>query len=176
MAFKLISSFDPKCLLNTNLTPEDKIAIINKGAYQPEKNELSEGNYPQEHGHRFKTEHYYRILPSGERIKREWLTFNIRNKRMYCLYCTFFGKNKQNAWTIEGFHAWQRLYDIGIHEKTEAHINASIIVKMKTFSMPVLPQIYECKRLQIAENREIVNSLIEITLFLGQHSLPFRGH
>jgi len=88
----------------------------------------------------------------------------------------FFGKNKQNAWTIEGFHAWQRLYDIGIHEKTEAHIYASIIVKMKTFSLPVLPQIYACKRLQIAENREIVNSLIEITLFLGQYSLPFRGH
>ncbi|XP_060854883.1 zinc finger MYM-type protein 1-like [Metopolophium dirhodum] len=137
---------------------------------------ISEGNYPQEHGHRFKTEYYYRILPSGERIKREWLTFNIRNNRMYCLYCMFFGKNKQNAWTIEGFHAWQRLYDIGTHEKTEAHINASIIIKMKTHCMPVLPQIYECKRLQIAENREIVNSLIEVTLFLGQHSLPFRGH
>lgn len=162
--------------MNSNLTPEDKIAIINKGAFQPEKNELSEGNYPQEHGHRFKTEYYYRILPSGERIKREWLTFNLRNNRMYCLYCLFFGKNKQYAWTIEGFHAWQRLYDIGIHEKTAAHINASIIVKMKIHCLPVLPQIYECKRLQIAENREIVNSLIEVTLFLGQHSLPFRGH
>lgn len=95
---------------------------------------------------------------------------------MYCLYCMFFGKNKQNAWTIEGFHAQQRLYDIGIPKKTKAHINASIIIKMKTHCMPVLPQIYKCKRLQIAGNRKIVNSLIEVTLFLGQHSLPFRGH
>lgn len=163
-------------MLNSNLTPVDKIAIINKGAFQPEKNELSKRNYPQEHGHRFKIEHYYRILRSSERFKREWLTFNLRNHRMYCLYCMFFGKNKQNAWTIEGFHAWQRLHDIGIHEKTEAHINASIVIKMKTYSMPVLPQIYESKRLQIAENREIVNSLIQITLFLDQHSLPFSGH
>jgi len=40
------------------LKPEDKIAIINKGAFQPKKNELSEGNYSQEHGHCFKTEYY----------------------------------------------------------------------------------------------------------------------
>ncbi|XP_028044450.1 zinc finger MYM-type protein 1-like [Rhopalosiphum maidis] len=74
----------------------------------------------------------------------------------------------QMFWTIDGFHAWQRIKDIGSHEKTEAHINASIVVKLKLLAIPVLPQI--------AENREIVNTLIEITLFLGKHSLPFRGH
>lgn len=171
-----VRSFDPKYFINCNLTPEDKIAIINKGSFQPEKHGLAEGDYPQEHGHRFKTDQYYRILPSGERIHRKWLTFNLRNSLMYCLYCMFFGKNKQSAWTIEGFHVWQRLQDIGIHEKTEAHINASVIIKIKTFNMPVLPQIYESKRSQVAEFREVVNALIEITLFLGQHSLPFRGH
>jgi len=65
-------------------------------------------------------------------------------------------------------------------KKTEAHINASIVVKLKLSAIPVLPQIYEHKLKKIVENREIVNTLIEITLFLGvyqvKHSLPIRGH
>jgi len=42
--------------------------------------------------------------------------------------------------------------------------------------MAVLPQMYGSKRNQAAENREIFHILIDITLFLGLHSLPFRGH
>lgn len=71
-----------------------------------------EKNYPQEHGHRFNTNQYYRVLHSGERVKRDWLSFSVSNSRMYCLYCMFFGKNKQRSWTVDGFHAWQRLQDI----------------------------------------------------------------
>jgi len=152
------------------------MSIIRRGPFQPEKHELMEKNYPQEHGHRFNTNQYYRVLHSGERIKRDWLSFSVSNSRMYCLYCMFFGKNKQRSWTVDGFHAWQRLQDISLHEKTENHINAAIIVKMKLSCIPILPQIYENKKKQILENREIINALIEITLFLSQHSLPFRGH
>lgn len=47
----------------------------------------------------------------------------------------FFGKNKQSAWTFEGFHAWQRLQDIGMHEKTEGRINASVIIKIKMMAI-----------------------------------------
>ncbi|XP_050065873.1 zinc finger MYM-type protein 1-like [Aphis gossypii] len=115
-------------------------------------------------------------MPDGDRIQRTWLSFSVSNGRIYCLYCMFFGKNVQKSWTIDGFHVWQRIKDISSHEKTEAHINASIVVKLKLSAIAVLPQIYEHKRKQITENREIVNTLIEITLFLGKHSLPFRGH
>lgn len=65
-----------------------------------------------------------------------------------------------------------------MHKKTENHINAAIIVKMKLSCIPILSQIYENKRkqVQVLENREIINALIEIILFLSQHSLPFRDH
>ncbi|KAL4098047.1 hypothetical protein QTP88_022719 [Uroleucon formosanum] len=172
-----ISSLDPKQYVGLNsLTPEEKILILSRGPFQPQKHELVNLSYPQEHGHRFTAEHYNRVLPDGDRIQRKWLSFSVSNGRLYCLYCMFFGKNVQKSWTIDGFHAWQRIKDIGSHEKTEGHINASIVVKLKLLAIPVLPQIYEHKRKQIAENREIVNTLIEITLFLGKHSLPFRGH
>jgi len=58
----------------------------------------------------------------------------------------FFGKNAQKSWIYDGFHAWQRLTDIRVHEKTEFLLNASIVVKMKCSSMAVLPQMYASKR------------------------------
>jgi len=60
----------------------------------------------------------------------------------------FLGSNKQRSWTVDGFHVWQRLQNISLHEKTENHINASIIVKMKLSCSPILPQLYENKRKQ----------------------------
>lgn len=80
--------------------------ILSRGPFQPQKHELVNLSYPQEHGHRFTTEHYYRIMPDGDRIQRKWLSFSVSNGRLYCLYCMFFGKNVQKSWTIDGFHAW----------------------------------------------------------------------
>lgn len=169
-------SFDPKLFtLVKNLSIEEKMSLIRK-PFQPEKHELPGGNFPQEHGHRFNSNQYYKSLPNGGRLWRDWLSYSLSSKRFYCLHCMFFGKNAQKSWIYDGFHAWQRLMDISVHEKTEVHINASIVVKMKCSSMAVLPQMYASKRNQVAENREIVHILIDITLFLGQHSLPFRGH
>ncbi|KAL4104419.1 hypothetical protein QTP88_019720 [Uroleucon formosanum] len=142
-----ILSFDPKLFtLVKNLSIEEKMSLIRK-PFQPEKHELP-----------------------------DWLSYSLSSQRFYCLHCMFFGKNAQKSWIYDGFHEWQRLTDISVHEKTEGHINASIVVKMKCLSMAVLPQIYASKRNQVAENREIVHILIYITLFLGQHSLPFQGH
>jgi hypothetical protein len=169
-------SFDPNLFTSVkNLSLEEKMSLIRK-PFQPEKHELPGGNFPQEHGHRFNSDQYYKSLPNGGRLWRDWLSYSLSSKRFYCLHCIFFGKNAQKSWTYDGFHAWQRLTDISGHEKTEVHINASIVVKIKYSSMAILPQMYAQKRNQIAENREIIHILIDITLFLGKHSLPFRGH
>jgi len=42
--------------------------------------------------------------------------------------------------------------------------------------MPVLPALIEKRKMQVEFNREIVHQLIEVTLYLGRHSLAFRGH
>lgn len=88
----------------------------------------------------------------------------------------FFGdKYVQKGWIEDGFQGWNRLHDIGWHEKTICHINASIIVKLKQNSATILPSL-EKKKKEVAMNREVVNTLVEITQFLGKHSLSFRGH
>jgi len=42
--------------------------------------------------------------------------------------------------------------------------------------LPLIPSIIEEQRKEVAFNREIVSQLVEVTKFLGQHSLAFRGH
>lgn len=147
------------------------MAIICKGPFQPKKHELPEKNFPQKHGHRFTEENYWRKITGGYRVRRGRLSYSISSNRIFCLYCMFFGdKYVQKGWTEDGFQGWNRLGDIGWHEKTICHINASIIVMLKQNSATILPSLEEKKR------EEVVNTLVDITQFLGKHSLSFRGH
>lgn len=54
----------------------------------------------------------------------------------------FFGdKYAQKSWIEDGFQGWNRLGDIGLHEKSSCHINVSIIVKLKQNSVAILPSL-----------------------------------
>ncbi|KAL4082580.1 hypothetical protein QTP88_027610 [Uroleucon formosanum] len=123
--------------------------------FQPENHELPGGNFPQEHGHRFNSNQYYKSLPNGGRLWRDWLSYSLSSQRFYCLHYMFFGKNAQKSWIYDRFHAWQRLTDISVHEKTEVHLNASIVVKMKCSSMAVLPQIVSIDTAFDSSRREL---------------------
>ncbi|XP_025200620.1 zinc finger MYM-type protein 1-like [Melanaphis sacchari] len=166
-------SIDPGILRNLKLSPEEKINIIQRGPCQPTEIDT---NFPKSNGRRFLSKFYWNEFTNGERFNRDWLSYSILFDRVFCIYCMFFGKNSQKAWTYDGFHAWQRPKDISIHEKTTPHINATVTIKMKLLSMPVLPALIEKRKMQVEFNREIVHQLIEVTLYLGRHSLAFRGH
>jgi len=147
--------------------------IIQRGPCQPTEIDI---HFPKSNGRRFLSKFYWNEPLNGERFCRDWLSYSILLDRVFCMYCMFFGKNSQKAWTYDGFHAWQRPKDISTHEKTTPHINATVTVKMKLLSMPVLPVLTEKRKIQVEFNREIVHQLIEVTLYLSRHSLAFRGH
>ncbi|XP_022181578.1 zinc finger MYM-type protein 1-like [Myzus persicae] len=117
----------------------------------------------------------------GTNVEQNETVFTDKSKNLERLpastaQTSSIGINSQKAWTYDGFHAWQRPKDICTHEKTTPHINATVTIKMKLLSMPVLPALIEKKKMQVEFNREIVHQLIEVTLYLGRHSLAFRGH
>lgn len=172
-----MSSCDPIIFVKKKLSLVEKLAIISKGPFQPKKNELPGNNFPQKYGHRFTEDYYWRKLTGDDRVHRDWLTFSISKNRLFCFYCMFFGdKYAQKSWIEDGFQGWNRLGDISLHEKSSCHINGSIIVKLKQNSVAILPSLEEKKREEVAINRDVVNTLVEITKFLGKHSLSFRGH
>lgn len=124
------------------LSPEEKINSIQRGPCQPTEIDT---NFPKSNGRRFLSKFYSNELTNGERFNRDWFSYSILLDRVFCIYCMFFGKNSQKAWTYDGFHAWQRPIDISTHEKTSPHINATVTIKMKLLSMPVLPALIEKK-------------------------------
>lgn len=58
----------------------------------------------------------------------------------------FDDKHAQKGWIEDDFQGWNRLSDIGLHEKTSCHINASIFVKLKQNSVAILPLLEKKKR------------------------------
>ncbi|KAF0746874.1 zinc finger MYM-type protein 1-like [Aphis craccivora] len=149
-----LSNCDPITFVKKKLSLVEKLALISKGPFQPKKNELPGNNFPQKYGHRFTEDNYWRKLTGDDRVHRDWLSYSISRNRLFCLYCMFFGdKYAQKSWIEDGFQGWNRLGDIGLHEKSKGK-----------------------KREEVAINRDVVNTLVEITQFLGKHSLSLRGH
>lgn len=92
--------------------------LIEKGPYQ-----VTDWNYPvNENGRKFSTNYYYRQLPNGEKVKRDWLVYSVSQNSVYCFCCKIFGKNPTNLSNREGFSDWQHLsFTLSRHEKSIAH-------------------------------------------------------
>jgi len=96
---------------------------------------------------------------------------------MFCLYCIIYGNNSNDAWVKYGFsHRKNGHMALVKHETTSAHIMASLKVKLKARFWLLLPSLVEEHNQQVPFNRELIKQLIEITIFLGQHSHSFRSH
>jgi hypothetical protein len=53
---------------------------------------------------------------------------------------------------------------------------ASIKIAYREAVFPIIPSLKEAAVANVAFNREVVKHLIDVTLFLGRHSLPYHGH
>lgn len=110
-------------------------------------------------------------------VHRDWLSYSPLENKVYCLHCMLFAKHPQKAWVYDGFQKFKNgIIALLAHETSSVHVDATLQVKLKKFVMQLIPSIIEERRKQVSFNREIVSQLVEVTKFLGQHSLAFRGH
>ncbi|XP_029348041.1 zinc finger MYM-type protein 1-like [Acyrthosiphon pisum] len=170
---------DPSVLGQVYKINPDLIEYMFKnGPAQPVPYELPNKCFPKDsQGRSFHENWYYKKQPSGEIICRKWLSYSVKKNKIFCLYCALFGNHENKSWTREGFSNWKNgVAKIIIHETSEKHITASIKAMYKEASFPLLPSIIEQNRSNVVMNREIVSHLVDLTLFLGRHCLPFRGH
>lgn len=175
---------DPVHFINSKLTPEEINLIIQLGPCQPCSDDLPQKHFPfdktSRHGH-FNEQWYSRLLPDGSRVIRDWLSYSPTLDTVFCLPCMLFtGHNKHKAvttWTKVGYSTWQNgRQNIMLHEISNIHVNASITLKTKKNSMPIIPALESSRKTNVALNRQIVFELIDITLYLARHNLSFRGH
>lgn len=172
------------CLLK-NPSYELVSSILKIGSYQPIANDLPGKQFPKDNnGRRFHSEWYWMILPDGKSVeKRNWLSYSPITDRVYCMDCILFSnstvvKDKPNlAWTKYGFNTWVH-GKLGIerHGSSSSHISCSMQRLIRQSSLPIFPSLFCKKKEEIIKNHEIVKQLIDITIYLGRHSLAFRGH
>lgn len=115
--------------------------------------------------------------PGNLQVPRDWLSYSITNNQLHCQSCILFGKNHQKAWTKEGFNHWHKaIFSMELHEISEAHIEAILKLKLRLRSMPIIPLMEKKHNEEKALNREIVKYLINVTQFLAENCISFRGH
>lgn len=129
------------------------------------------------HGRSFHDNWFWKKLPTGELIRRKWMSYSKIQNRLYCLNCALFGRNRKCHWVCDGFAEWKNgPIKITRHEVTENHVFASIKASYKEAAFPLIPSLKENEMKKIVQNKEVIRHLIDIVLYLGRHCLPFRGH
>ncbi|XP_050065236.1 zinc finger MYM-type protein 1-like isoform X2 [Aphis gossypii] len=158
-------------------TPDLIEFFFKKGPSQPLPNDLPDKHFPKDKiGRSFHESWYWK--GNGSVTKRKWLSYSIKIDKVFCHYCVLFKTKQSNChWTKYGFNLWKNgPAKIIMHETSEDHIMSSIKHSYKEASFPLIPSITEKLNADKCLNKKIISHLIDLTLFLGRHSLSFRGH
>lgn len=100
---------------------------------------------------------YYRTHTDGTKTKKNWLTWSPSLNKVFCSECILFGRKTIQAWVKDEFSHWKNAgISIINHETTNAHIEASLKMKLREFVLLLIPSLEINHKLSVALNRKIV--------------------
>lgn len=138
---------------------------------------MSKNCFPMRNYRSFLPSWYKKTLPDGTTSSREWLSYSCSTDRIFCLYCILIGNDKQSVWVTTGFGTWSKATQrLIMHETSSFHVEASLKLKLEDQCVPLQPSILRARNTFVATNRLIVAAIIDIILYLAQHSLALRGN
>ena len=138
-------------------------------------------------GRSFPMSIFSRKMPNGETVARDWLVWSETAQSLFCFCCCLFATKSPPSARSEFSHPqlgcndnWRKLYEkTEAHEKNVAHISNYIKWRDLILSLDMSKGIDSFQRQQFGKEkerwREILRSLLEVTLFLAERNLPFRG-
>ncbi|VEN40282.1 unnamed protein product [Callosobruchus maculatus] len=115
--------------------------------------------------------------------KYEWLTGCSKLSKLFCWPCLLFNISEKTNWNSAGITDLNNFHkSVKRHINSKEHLTATI--KEKTFGTILIEhnldnQLKIGNKLhneRVKKNRDILKRLIDVTCFLGQHDLSFRGH
>ncbi|KAL4132465.1 hypothetical protein QTP88_009609 [Uroleucon formosanum] len=127
---------------------------------------------------------FQKTLPNKETVQRDWLVWSTLKKALFCFPCCLFLRDddfESSSFCRNGIgNNWRKLYDkIDNHEGNKKHIERYLLWKDLVEAINGRKGID--KDLQISINtekekwRKLLRVLVDITLFLAENNLPFRG-
>ncbi|XP_017786286.1 PREDICTED: zinc finger MYM-type protein 1-like isoform X2 [Nicrophorus vespilloides] len=131
-------------------------------------------------GRKFSKTYYYRQLPNGEEIPRDWLIYSVLNNSVYCFCCKVFGDYKKRLSYQIGCSDWQHLtFSMVRHEKSLTHnenMKSWIVLKKSLKSKTEIDTLQQ--RVLDGEKKHwyaVIERIIAIIRYLASQGLAFRG-
>ncbi|TDH05594.1 hypothetical protein EPR50_G00124020 [Perca flavescens] len=149
----------------------EKKAIILRGRPTPKLDRLSKAG-----------KGFVRHFTEGNYDRYDWLTASTERNKQFCWPCLLFNTS-EGTWNTIGFNSLNSFTKAAIkHQASERHLTA--VVHLKTFGESRVDlQLDEQRRREtslhnerVRKNRDILKSLVDCVIFLGQQELSFRGH
>lgn len=151
-------------------TVEEKLYFLSKHPLQPTYTEYAK--LP------FKPTVYKRQLPNGECVLRNWLSFSVHLRKLFCSICMAFSQ-AGSVFTqgMEDFrHTYQRVQE---HESSSCHslaVEGYFAAKNRSnIEYKINYDLMNLRRDEIVTNRLIVRRIIDIILFIVKQNISYRG-
>ncbi|KAL4149652.1 hypothetical protein QTP88_003544 [Uroleucon formosanum] len=130
---------------------------------------------------RFSTNFYYRKLPNGEIVDRNWLVYSISKDYVFCFCCKLFSLSVYGSLSGIGTNDWSHLGTKLIeHERSLTHFRCTekwFDLKIRIQKMTTIDRT----NLEIIEKeknphwRNVLKRIIAAIHYLAEHNEAFRG-
>lgn len=162
------------------LTDKIRTYIVEQKPYHLDVNHYFPSNADGRH---FDGKWFFKYLPNGENVRRQWLVYSVSKDALFCFPCLLFKKKnhkRKSPFCDDGFTDWQHLNPrISEHELSDFHRKCYVDWKEfekrlkdgKTIDNNLQEVIQNEKR----KWRNILKTISNVILFCAKNNLPLRG-
>jgi len=181
--FKNINYSDPATWQRMNIYNEHFIcALVAHGPVHDTEADFSQS--ASNDGRHFSAAWFFKCMPNGEKVKRDWLLYSRSKRAVFCFPCLLFSKNSMNLPKIanidSGFSNWRKMNpQIPDHENSVEHKNT--LIKWKELERRLkLGHTIDSdieKNILMEKNkwRHILTAVIDSILHCAENNLALRG-
>lgn len=133
-------------------------------------------------GRRFNFKWFYKKLPNGEDVKRQWMIYSCSKNAIFCFPCILFSKDKNSTFSnpLDGFYDWKHLNPfIPTHENSVQHRKCFMewkeTEKRLKDGKTIDNFIQKAVNIEKEKWRNILKIIIDVILFCAKNNLALRG-
>lgn len=129
----------------------------------------------------FHESYYYKKLANNNKSRRLWLSYSPSKDLIFCISCKLFGlpKAQKSNLALNGSNDWSNIQRIiNNHEHSHNHIQSEISrgLYLQSNRIDLNDQLIICANREVANNREVVRTVIEVLIFAARQNISLRGH
>lgn len=138
--------------------------------------------YPKNSNNRhFSNGFRFRFAENGEKVVRRWLVYSEKNDSAYCFCCRIFDPCSKSQFGHKmGFNNWKHMAErLKSHEMSPDHFKYMVqwctaenrLKGGTSINQELINQI----NTETQRSEEVLRRIVEITLYLTEHNIAFRG-